>query len=90
MRDFNSQFSVLLLTGLCFPACNHPSLVSQDYRKDKEAVESKAAKNDQDIDDGADDLADLIGGLGLTAATKRCQMCQCVYVDPTFSPRRFL
>lgn len=61
-------------------ACNHPSLIAQDYRKDKEAVEPKAAKDDKDLDDGADDLADLLGGLGLTTSTKRCQMCQKPYV----------
>ncbi len=64
---YNSSYSL---------ACNHPSLVSQDYRKDKEAVEPKAAKNDDDVDDNADELADLFGGLGLAKSEKRCQMCQ--------------
>ena len=62
-------------------ACNHPSLVSQDYRKDREAVEPKAAKDDKDLDDDAEDLADLIGGMGLSGTTKRCQMCQRSYVS---------
>lgn len=56
-------------------ACNHPSLVGMDYRKDTEAVEPKAAKKD-DEDDDADELAALMGGLGLT---KRCQFCQTEY-----------
>ena len=59
-----------------YAACNHPSLVSKDYREDKEAVQPKAAKHDDDVDDDADDLADLMGGLGLAGAGKRCQMCQ--------------
>lgn len=42
-----------------------------DYRKDTDAVEPKAAKKDDDED--ADELAALMGGLGLT---KRCQFCQ--------------
>ena len=68
---------VSLLTGT---ACNHPSLISQDYRKDKEAVDPKAVKDDKDLDDDADELADLMGGLGLSASAKRCQMCQREFV----------
>lgn len=45
-----------------------------DYRKDTEAVEPRAAKKDDDED--ADELAALMGGLGLT---KRCQFCQTEY-----------
>ena len=56
-------------------ACNHPSLVSKDYRQDKEAVDPKAAKDDDDVGDNGDDLAELMGGLGL-GAIKRCNMCQ--------------
>lgn len=68
--------------------------MSQDYRKDKEAVEPKAARNEKDIDDDADELADLIGGMGLGGSTKRCQMCQKTYVllpyipDARLKPRR--
>lgn len=59
-----SYFSLVL-------ACNHPSLLGVDYKKDQEAVEPKASKNNDD--DEADELAALMGGLGLT---KRCQFCQ--------------
>ena len=76
---------IVLCTAIAdadFAACNHPSLVSQDYRKDKEAVEPKAAQPDMDLDDGdADELADLIGGMGLAGATKCCQLCQKAYVQ---------
>lgn len=58
-------------------ACNHPSLVSKDYKADKEAVDPKAAEKDND-DDLADDLADMLGGLGLGGAKKHCVLCQVV------------
>lgn len=63
-------------------ACNHPSLVSKDFSTDKEAVEPKAAKNDGDLD-GADDLADLFGQMGV-AGERKCQMCQEMCVVPCF------
>ncbi|KAI0342449.1 hypothetical protein BDW22DRAFT_1330967 [Trametopsis cervina] len=72
-RNYTSMLMLLLRMR---QACNHPSLVAQDYRKDTEAVEPKAAKDDKDLDDAADDLADLMGGMGLGASKKRCQMCQ--------------
>ncbi|KAI0692705.1 SNF2 family N-terminal domain-containing protein [Cytidiella melzeri] len=68
--------SMLVLLLRLRQACNHPSLIAQDYRKDKEAVDPKAAKDDKDLEEDADSLADLMGGLGLTASSKRCQMCQ--------------
>ncbi|KAJ3534788.1 hypothetical protein NM688_g7079 [Phlebia brevispora] len=67
--------SMLVLLLRLRQACNHPSLVSKDYRQDKEAVEPKAAKDDDDVGENADDLADMMGGLGLGNG-KRCQMCQ--------------
>ncbi|GJE98728.1 DEAD/DEAH box helicase [Phanerochaete sordida] len=75
--DMGKNYTCMLVLLLRLrQACNHPSLVSQDYRKDKEAVEPKAAKDEKDIDEDADELADLMGGMGLMGATKRCQMCQ--------------
>ncbi|KAI0080447.1 hypothetical protein K474DRAFT_1682619 [Panus rudis PR-1116 ss-1] len=62
--------SILVLLLRLRQACNHPSLVSQDYRKDSAAVEPKEAKNN---DEDADELANMFGGLGLT---KKCQVCQ--------------
>ncbi|TDL20620.1 hypothetical protein BD410DRAFT_725354 [Rickenella mellea] len=66
--------SMLVLLLRLRQACNHPSLVSKDFSTDKEAVEPKAAKNDGDLD-GADDLADLFGQMGV-AGERKCQMCQ--------------
>ncbi|THH29503.1 hypothetical protein EUX98_g4700 [Antrodiella citrinella] len=65
--------SMLVLLLRMRQACNHPSLIMQDYKKDKEAVDPKAAKDNND--DLTDDLADMLGGLGLSGA-KHCQVCQ--------------
>ncbi|KAH9830624.1 SNF2 family N-terminal domain-containing protein [Rhodofomes roseus] len=70
-RNYTSMLILLLRLR---QACNHPSLVSEDYRKDGEAVDPKASKS-QDGDDDADDLADQLAGMGL-ASVKRCQLCQ--------------
>jgi hypothetical protein len=59
-------------------ACNHPSLVNKDYKMDQDAIDPKAKGNDAD-DDDADDLATMFGSLGVTS-TKRCQVCQTLYV----------
>jgi len=71
--DTNTYTSMLVLLLRLRQACNHPSLVSEDYKKDKEAVDPKAASSQGDED--ANELADLLGGLGLSQ-TKRCQFCQ--------------
>lgn len=55
-------------------ACNHPILVSKDYKKDSEALEPKGVekgKTDKEAD--ADD--DLIAAFGQLGVTKKCQMC---------------
>ncbi|KZT63245.1 hypothetical protein DAEQUDRAFT_742034 [Daedalea quercina L-15889] len=73
-RNYTSMLILLLRLR---QACNHPSLVSEDYRKDSEAVEPKGSKS-QDGEDGgndADDLADQLAGMGLTHV-KRCKLCQ--------------
>ena len=56
-------------------ACDHPSLVTASLLIDKEAIDdrpiepNKAAEPDQ-----ADELADLLGGLGV-AGGKKCEVC---------------
>lgn len=57
-------------------ACNHPLLVSKDYKKDLEAVESQASKKDSEAD--ADDLVAAFGQMGVAAP--KCQMCTMEYV----------
>ena len=55
-------------------ACNHPCLISKDYKTDAEAVDPKSASQNNDEEDDADDLAGLMAGLGITR--KPCQLCQ--------------
>ncbi|KAI0640403.1 SNF2 family N-terminal domain-containing protein [Trametes meyenii] len=64
--------SVLTLLLRMRQACNHPGLISEDYKKDKEAIEPKSASQNEDDDD--DDLAAMLGGL--TINRKPCQVCQ--------------
>ncbi|KAG8215967.1 putative ATP-dependent helicase, partial [Butyriboletus roseoflavus] len=65
---------VLVLLLRLRQACNHPSLVSKDYRIDNDAAEPKATKDDED---DAEDLAAMFGQLGMSGA-KKCQLCQTV------------
>ncbi|KAI9068646.1 hypothetical protein FKP32DRAFT_1561262 [Trametes sanguinea] len=73
--DINKAYtSVLVLLLRLRQACNHPCLISKDYKKDEEAVEPKSAsQNDNDDDDG-DELAGMLAGLAITR--KPCQVCQ--------------
>ncbi|KAH7929303.1 hypothetical protein BV22DRAFT_1110033 [Leucogyrophana mollusca] len=64
---------VLLLLLRLRQACNHPSLISKDYRIDSVAAESRPAKND-DADEDADELAALFGQMGVSG--RKCQVCQ--------------
>ncbi|KAI0922976.1 hypothetical protein AcV5_009827 [Taiwanofungus camphoratus] len=71
----NNYTSMLVLLLRLRQACNHPSLVSEDYKKDREAVEPKGAKDNDDDDEDTDDLVDRLAGMGLNSL-KRCQLCQ--------------
>ncbi|KAI5118940.1 hypothetical protein M0805_006286 [Coniferiporia weirii] len=68
--------SMLVLLLRLRQACNHPSLLSKDFAVDKGAVNPHAAKDGGDLDD-ADDLADLLGQMGVSSGRK-CLMCQLV------------
>jgi SNF2 family DNA or RNA helicase len=61
-------------------ACNHPVLVTKDYKKDSDAIEPKDAKNIDDVDE---DLANMFGALGVT---RKCQVCQTEYVSSSVFP----
>ena len=54
-------------------ACDHPSLVTKSIVYDKEALENKPAGR-EDEPDQADELADMLGGLGVNEG-KACEMC---------------
>jgi hypothetical protein len=58
-------------------ACNHPILVSKDFQKDVDALESKPAPKGKHADDDNEDdgLADLFQKMGVNAVT-RCDVCQ--------------
>lgn len=58
-------------------ACNHPILVSADYKKDSDALEPQASKGKDDQDPDADD--DLVAAFGQLAVIKKCQMCTSEY-----------
>lgn len=65
---------VLDTEHVCVLACNHPMLVSKDYKNDSQALEPTAAeKGKDDADADADD--DLIAAFGQLGVTKKCQMC---------------
>ncbi|OKL56232.1 hypothetical protein UA08_08379 [Talaromyces atroroseus] len=57
-------------------ACNHPDLVKSDLAEDKDILlnndgkQSKASKQDEDLDK----MADLFGGLSVVS--KKCDICQ--------------
>ncbi|PCH37549.1 hypothetical protein WOLCODRAFT_92425 [Wolfiporia cocos MD-104 SS10] len=72
--EMNKNYtSMLVLLLRLRQACNHPLLISEDYRKDSEAIEPKGVKNHDDED--ADDLADQLAGMGI-GPIKYCQVCQ--------------
>ncbi|KAF8607218.1 hypothetical protein BDV93DRAFT_435751 [Ceratobasidium sp. AG-I] len=69
----NNYTSVLLLLLRLRQACDHPSLVSKDFQKDADAVESKPAKKDDEEDD---ELADLFQKMGVEKRVMACAICQ--------------
>ena len=66
-------YDVWVLTR--YLACNHPSLVSKDYRIDKDAAEPQPSKDDDD----AEDMTAMFGQMGVSNG-KKCQLCQTSYV----------
>ncbi|KAL5639611.1 hypothetical protein ACGC1H_006279 [Rhizoctonia solani] len=66
--------SVLLLLLRLRQACDHPSLVSKDFQKDADAVESRPAKKDDEEEEDA--LADLFQKMGVDKRVLTCAICQ--------------
>jgi SNF2 family DNA or RNA helicase len=54
-------------------ACNHPVLVTKDFKKDSEAIDPKSAKKGASDKDGDGD--DLIAAFDQLGVTKKCQFC---------------
>ncbi|KAI0364994.1 hypothetical protein BV20DRAFT_955118 [Pilatotrama ljubarskyi] len=72
--DINKAYThVLTLLLRMRQACNHPGLISEDYKKDAQALEPKSASQNENEDEG-DELAGLLGGMSIS--TKSCQVCQ--------------
>ncbi|KAJ7681794.1 SNF2 family N-terminal domain-containing protein [Mycena rosella] len=74
----SAYIGVLLLLLRLRQACNHPCLVSKDYKTDMDAVDPKAkapnsAGSGEAGDVDGDDLAAAFGALNV--ATRKCQVC---------------
>ncbi|EIW53650.1 uncharacterized protein TRAVEDRAFT_133687 [Trametes versicolor FP-101664 SS1] len=73
--DINKAYtSVLVLLLRMRQACNHPGLISEDYKKDEQAVEPKSASQNENDDGDDDELANMLAGLAIKR--KPCQVCQ--------------
>ncbi|KAJ3980544.1 SNF2 family N-terminal domain-containing protein [Lentinula detonsa] len=66
-----NYMSVLLLLLRLRQACNHPVLVSKDYKEDLDAVDSREAKKGSADIDGDD----LIAAFDQLNVSKTCKMC---------------
>jgi SNF2 family DNA or RNA helicase len=85
MEKGSNYTSVLVLLLRLRQACDHPSLVSKDYKKDIEGIEPAAVKEGNEI--GATDADDLIAAFGKLGVTRNCQMCQIELTDSNASDR---
>ncbi|OCF42130.1 hypothetical protein I317_04101 [Kwoniella heveanensis CBS 569] len=81
MANYTSVLTLLLRLR---QACVHPSLVTKSLSVDAEAITdgSSQPKEVTEAPDQADELADLLGGLGV-ASGKTCQMCFVKLQDPS-------
>ena len=77
----NDYIGALVLLLRLRQACNHPLLVGGNAAKDKDALTTGSEKSSQTSgrqrlngDDELDDVANLLGGLSVTA--KKCDVCQ--------------
>ncbi|KAK2460825.1 hypothetical protein APHAL10511_007295 [Amanita phalloides] len=69
----SSYISVLLLLLRLRQTCDHPMLVTKDYKNDYEAIDPRAVqKGTTDKDGDADDLVAAFDQLGVT---RKCQFC---------------
>ncbi|WVQ97656.1 hypothetical protein IAU59_004770 [Kwoniella sp. CBS 9459] len=83
MANYTSVLTLLLRLR---QACVHPSLVTKSLSVDAEAIADGGTqpKEVTEAPDQADELADLLGGLGV-ASGKTCQMCFVKLQDPSAS-----
>ncbi|WRT64369.1 uncharacterized protein IL334_001301 [Kwoniella shivajii] len=72
MANYTSVLTMLLRLR---QACVHPSLVTKSLTLDTDAITDSASQpKELESPDQADELADLLGGLGVESG-KTCQMC---------------
>ncbi|KAK4687668.1 hypothetical protein P7C73_g2453, partial [Tremellales sp. Uapishka_1] len=81
MQDYTSMLTMLLRLR---QACDHPSLVTASLAIDKDAIDNKPVDPKMDERDEGDELADMLGGLGV-AGGKKCQVCFIELENPTAS-----
>ncbi|ORY23357.1 SNF2 family N-terminal domain-domain-containing protein [Naematelia encephala] len=72
MANYTSVLTLLLRLR---QACDHPSLVTTSWTTDADAVGNKPAEAEAAAEDSdADELADMLGALGV-AGSKTCEIC---------------
>ena len=91
MANYTSVLTMLLRLR---QACDHPSLVTNSISMDKDAIQNENQAPDNELEsDEADELADMLGGLGVDEE-KKCQLCfvklgrltyLCTIADPHFA-----
>ncbi|TFL03806.1 SNF2 family N-terminal domain-containing protein [Pterulicium gracile] len=67
--------SILVLLLRLRQACDHPSLVSKDYKKDIEGIDSTPVQDSKSTDAGANP-DDLIAAFEKLGVARTCHMCQ--------------
>lgn len=70
MSNYTSVLTMLLRLR---QACDHPSLVTKTLGVDKDALQNSILQSDES-DDAADDLANMMSGLGVSSS-KKCEIC---------------
>ncbi|KIL66062.1 hypothetical protein M378DRAFT_75691 [Amanita muscaria Koide BX008] len=68
-----SYMSVLLLLLRLRQACNHPVLVTKDFKGDSDAIEPKGVKKGASDQDG--DADDLVAAFDQLGVTRKCRLC---------------
>ncbi|KAG7442867.1 uncharacterized protein BT62DRAFT_935597 [Guyanagaster necrorhizus] len=71
----SNYMSVLLLLLRLRQACNHPALVSKDFKNDADAIDPKQAKNTESQSQDSADGDDLVAAFGQLNVVRKCRVC---------------
>ncbi|SJL10479.1 uncharacterized protein ARMOST_13865 [Armillaria ostoyae] len=71
----SSYISVLLLLLRLRQACNHPVLVSKDFKNDADAIDPKQAKGTESQSQDSVDGDDLAAAFGQLNVIRKCRVC---------------